>query len=52
MKITRGDLTPEQFRGLAALMRDHTGGYARPPCTRTSCGGVRDDSVYDVWSLV
>ena len=29
MKVTRGDLTPEQFRGLAAIMRDYTGGYAR-----------------------
>ena len=29
VKVTRGDLTPEQFRGLAAIMRDFTGGYAR-----------------------
>src|SRR5205085_1658018 len=29
VKVTRGDLTPEQFRGIAAIMRDHTGGYAR-----------------------
>ena len=29
VKITRGDLTPEQFRGLAAIMREYTGGYAR-----------------------
>ncbi len=29
VKVTRGDLTPEQFRGLAQIMRDHAGGYAR-----------------------
>ena len=37
IKVTRGDLTPEQFRGLAAIMRDFTGGYARTTSTRTSC---------------
>ena len=29
VKITRGDLTPEQFRGLAEIMRSYAGGYAR-----------------------
>src|SRR3954451_12438795 len=29
VKVTRGDLSPEQFRGLAQIMRDFTGGYAR-----------------------
>ena len=29
VKIDRGDLTPEQFRGLGAIMREYTGGYAR-----------------------
>jgi sulfite reductase beta subunit-like hemoprotein len=29
VKVERGDLTPEQFRGLAAIMREFTGGYAR-----------------------
>jgi hypothetical protein len=29
VKITRGDLTPTQFRGLAQIMRDFTGGNAR-----------------------
>ncbi len=29
VKITRGDLTPEQYRGLGQIMRDFTGGYAR-----------------------
>ena len=51
VKITRGDLTPEQFRGLAALMRDHTGGYARTTVHQNLLlRWVRDESVYDVWS--
>ena len=29
IKVIRGDLTPEQFRGLAQLMRDYSGGYCR-----------------------
>ena len=29
VKVIRGDLTPEQFRGLAQIMRDYSGGYAR-----------------------
>ena len=29
VKVFRGDLTPEQFRGLAQIMRDFCGGYAR-----------------------
>ena len=29
VKVYRGDLTPEQFRGLAQIMRDYCGGYAR-----------------------
>ena len=51
VKITRGDLTPEQFRGLAAIMRDFTGGYARTHgATRTSsCAGCATRRVYDVW---
>src|SRR3984885_7386467 len=28
-KVTRGDLTPAQLRGLAAIMRSYSGGYAR-----------------------
>src|SRR5829696_2891315 len=29
VKVTRGDLTPEQLRGLADIMRGYCGGYAR-----------------------
>jgi sulfite reductase beta subunit-like hemoprotein len=51
VKVTRGDLTPEQFRGLAAIMRDHTGGYARTSIQQNVVlRWVRDESLYDVWS--
>jgi sulfite reductase beta subunit-like hemoprotein len=49
-KITRGDLTPEQFRGLAGIMRDFTGGYARTSVQQNFVlRWVRDESIYDVW---
>jgi sulfite reductase (ferredoxin) len=51
VKVTRGDLTPEQFRGLAAIMRDFSGGYARTTVHQNFLlRWVRDEAVYDVWS--
>jgi sulfite reductase (ferredoxin) len=50
VKVTRGDLTPETFRGLAGIMRQHTGGYARTTVQQNFVlRWVRDESVYDVW---
>jgi sulfite reductase (ferredoxin) len=50
VKITRGDLTPEQFRGLASIMREHTGGYARSTVQQNFVlRWIRDESLYDVW---
>ena len=50
VKITRGDLTPEQFRGLAAIMREYTGGYARSTVQQNFVlRWVRDGALYDVW---
>jgi sulfite reductase beta subunit-like hemoprotein len=50
VKVTRGDLTPEQFRGLAAIMRDFCGGSARTTVHQNLLlRWVRDESVYDVW---
>ena len=50
VKVVRGDLTPEQFRGLAAIMRDHCGGYARTTVHQNLLlRWVRDEAVYDVW---
>ena len=50
VKIVRGDLTPEQFRGLGAIMRDYAGGYARTTVQQNLVlRWVREESVYDVW---
>jgi sulfite reductase beta subunit-like hemoprotein len=48
--VTRGDLTPEQFRGLAAIMREYTGGYARTTVGQNLVlRWVRGEALYDVW---
>ncbi len=53
VKITRGDLTPEQFRGLAQIMRDYAGGYARTTVQQNLLlRWVREESVYEVWSAL
>jgi len=50
VKVTRGDLTPEQFRGLASIMREFSGGYARTTVQQNIVlRWVREESVYDVW---
>jgi sulfite reductase beta subunit-like hemoprotein len=50
VKITRGDLSPEQFRGLATIMREYSGGYARSTVQQNFVlRWVRDESLYDVW---
>ncbi len=50
VKIRRGDLTPDQLRGLAQIMRDYTGGYARTTVHQNLVlRWVRDESVYEVW---
>jgi sulfite reductase beta subunit-like hemoprotein len=50
VKITRGDLTPDQFRGLGAIMREFTGGYARSTVQQNFVlRWVRDESLYEVW---
>ncbi|HTU14399.1 MAG TPA: nitrite/sulfite reductase [Solirubrobacterales bacterium] len=50
VRIIRGDLTPEQFRGLGQIMRDYTGGFARTTVQQNLVlRWVRDDALYDVW---
>jgi sulfite reductase (ferredoxin) len=50
VKVTRGDLTPEQLRGIAQIMREHTGDAARTTVHQNLIlRWVRDESVYDVW---
>jgi len=53
VKITRGDLTPEQFRGLGQIMRDFCGGNARSTVHQNLLlRWVRNESVYDVWTAL
>src|SRR5215216_6563583 len=50
VKVTRGDLTPGQLRGLADIMREYCGGYARTTVHQNIVlRWVRDEAVYDVW---
>jgi sulfite reductase beta subunit-like hemoprotein len=50
IKVVRGDLTPEQFRGLAEIMRRYSGGYARTTVHQNLVlRWVRDETVYEVW---
>ncbi|MTD46143.1 hypothetical protein GKE82_18090 [Conexibacter sp. W3-3-2] len=51
VKITRGDLDPAQWRGLAQVMRDYSGGLARTTVQQNLLlRWVRDESVYEVWT--
>jgi sulfite reductase beta subunit-like hemoprotein len=50
VKVRRGDLTPDQLRGLGQIMRDYTGGYARTTVHQNLVlRWVRDASAYEVW---
>ena len=50
VKVTRGDLTPEQLRGLADITRTYAGGYARVTVQQNLVlRWVRQETVYDVW---
>src|SRR5438270_11028092 len=50
VKVKRGDLTPEQLRGLAQVLRDFSGGYARTTVHQNLIlRWVREEAAYDVW---
>ena len=50
VRVIRGDLTPEQFRGLGKIMRDFCGGNARTTIEQNFVlRWVRDEAVYDVY---
>jgi sulfite reductase beta subunit-like hemoprotein len=50
VKVTRGDLTPQQFRGLAAIMREYCSGSARSTVEQNFVlRWVRDEALYEVW---
>ena len=51
VKIPRGDLTPEQLRGLGRVVADYSGGYARTTVQQNLLlRWVRDEAVYEVWT--
>jgi sulfite reductase beta subunit-like hemoprotein len=53
VRVIRGDLTPEQFRGLADIMRRYCGGYARTTVHQNLLlRWVRDESIYEVWTAL
>jgi sulfite reductase beta subunit-like hemoprotein len=50
VQVVRGDLTPEQFRGLAEITRRYSGGYARTTVGQNLVlRWVRDETLYEVW---
>jgi sulfite reductase beta subunit-like hemoprotein len=50
VKVQRGDLTPEQLRGVADVMRRYCGGFARTTAHQNIVlRWVRDESAYEVW---
>jgi len=53
VRVTRGDLTPKQFRGLGQVMRDHCGGNARTTVDQNLVlRWVRNESLYDVYAAL
>ncbi|MGH2873053.1 MAG: nitrite/sulfite reductase, partial [Solirubrobacteraceae bacterium] len=50
INVRRGDLSVEQLRGLARVMRDWCGGHARTTVGQNVVlRWVRDEAVYEVW---
>ncbi len=53
VKVTRGDLTPEQLRGVADIMRTYSGGFMRTTVHQNFLlRWVRDETVYEVWQAL
>jgi sulfite reductase beta subunit-like hemoprotein len=53
VNVPRGDLSPEQFRGLAAVMRDYSGGNARTTVQQNVVlRWVREACAFEVWSAL
>jgi sulfite reductase beta subunit-like hemoprotein len=53
VKVPRGDLEPEQLRGLAQITREYAGGYARSTVQQNLVlRWVREESVYEVWQAL
>jgi sulfite reductase (ferredoxin) len=53
VKVTRGDLTPEQLRGIADIMRTYCGGFMRTTVHQNFVlRWVRDETIYEVWQAL
>ncbi len=53
VRVYRGDLTPEQMRGIAEIQRKYSGGYARTTVEQNFVlRWVRDEAVYEVWQAL
>jgi sulfite reductase beta subunit-like hemoprotein len=53
VKVTRGDLLPEQLRGIANIMRRYCGGFMRTTVHQNFVlRWVRDETVYEVWQAL
>jgi sulfite reductase (ferredoxin) len=50
VKVRRGDLAPDQLRGIGQIMREYSGGSARTTVHQNMVlRWVRDESIYEVW---
>src|SRR5262249_6574418 len=50
VKIRRGDLTPDELRGIGQIMREYSGGYARTTVHQNLVlRWIHNQSVYEVW---
>jgi sulfite reductase beta subunit-like hemoprotein len=53
VRVYRGDLTPEQMRGIAEIQRKYSGGYARTTVEQNFVlRWVRDEAVYEAWQAL
>jgi sulfite reductase beta subunit-like hemoprotein len=53
IKVTRGDLSPEQLRGLADVSREFANGWMRTTMHQNLVlRWVRDEAVYDLWQAL
>ncbi len=53
VKVTRGDLSPEQLRGIAEIMRRYCSGFMRTTVHQNFVlRWVRDETVYEVWQAL
>ena len=51
VKVPRGDLTPDQLRGVGQIMREYTGGYARTSVHQNLVlRWVRNQAIYGLWA--